>query len=80
LQSIEWWFYFINDLVKLEIALSAWYMSVFNKLGMNKITSKGAELLTKANWNFIQALDIGCNKIGWKGAKLLSRGNWPYLK
>lgn len=55
-------------------------MSVFNKLGMNKITSKGAELLTKANWNFIQALDIGCNKIGWKGAKLLSRGNWPYLK
>lgn len=55
-------------------------MSVLNKKGMNKITYKGAELLTQANWNFLQALDIGYNMLGSKGAKLITKCNWPCLK
>ena len=52
---------------------------LFNK-GMNKITCKGAELLAKANWNFLQALDIGYNMLGSKGVRVLTKCNWPDLK
>ena len=57
------------------------------KIDSNKITEKGCQYLSKAEWRQLEKIGLGTrflklgkNEISDKGCRLICEGDWPKLK